>query len=132
MTLWELFTYGKRPYESTLARNMAEVLDRGERLPQPSICTIDVYMVMIQCESDISIVCSALFLNHFVAQDIILLTYLLHFRYRFLQVIPALLFSGWMVDAEARPSFSELEMEFTTMSKDPGRYLVVTVGLVDP
>ena len=32
-----------------------------------------------------------------------------------------------MVDAESRPTFKELVDEFTKMSHDPGRYLVVPV-----
>jgi len=34
-----------------------------------------------------------------------------------------------MVDAESRPTFTELYMEFSRMSKDPGRYLVIPVQL---
>lgn len=49
VTLWELFTYGQRPYENVRARDVPELLEKGERLPQPSICTIDVYMIMIKC-----------------------------------------------------------------------------------
>jgi len=33
-----------------------------------------------------------------------------------------------MVDADSRPTFSELENEFTNMTKDPGRYLVIPVN----
>jgi len=36
---------------------------------------------------------------------------------------------GWMVDAESRPTFTELYAEFSKMSKDPGRYLVTSVRL---
>ena len=50
MTLWELFTYGQRPYESVRAHDMCSILEKGERLPQPAICTIDVYMLMIKCK----------------------------------------------------------------------------------
>ena len=50
VTLWELFTYGQRPYENVRARDIPDLLEKGERLPQPSICTIDVYMIMIKCE----------------------------------------------------------------------------------
>jgi len=49
VTLWELFTYGQRPYESTRAHDICSILEKGERLPQPPICTIDVYMIMIKC-----------------------------------------------------------------------------------
>ena len=34
---------------------------------------------------------------------------------------------GWMLDAESRPSFVELEREFAKMARDPGRYLVIAV-----
>ena len=36
---------------------------------------------------------------------------------------------GWMVDAESRPTFTELHAEFYKMTKDPGRYLVIPVRL---
>ena len=51
VTLWELFTYGQRPYENVRAREIPDLLEKGERLPQPSIATIDVYMIMIKCKS---------------------------------------------------------------------------------
>lgn len=31
------------------ARDVPELLEKGERLPQPNICTIEVYMVMVKC-----------------------------------------------------------------------------------
>ncbi|KAF7998158.1 hypothetical protein HCN44_009556 [Aphidius gifuensis] len=49
ITIWEVLTYGGRPYENIPARNVPELLEKGERLPQPAICTIDVYMIMIKC-----------------------------------------------------------------------------------
>ncbi|KAL5006104.1 hypothetical protein ScPMuIL_017262 [Solemya velum] len=49
VTVWELFTYGQRPYENIRARDVSDLLEKGERLPQPAICTIDVYMIMIKC-----------------------------------------------------------------------------------
>lgn len=49
VTVWELLTYGGRPYESVPARQVPDLLEKGERLPQPSVCTIDVYMIMIKC-----------------------------------------------------------------------------------
>lgn len=33
--------------------------------------------------------------------------------------------AGWMLDADSRPPFKELAEEFTKMSRDPGRYLVI-------
>ncbi|XP_067934321.1 epidermal growth factor receptor-like isoform X2 [Watersipora subatra] len=49
VTLWEMFTYGQKPYEMTRPWEVPELLGKGERLPQPTICTIDVYMIMIKC-----------------------------------------------------------------------------------
>ena len=50
VTLWEMFTYGQKPYEMTRPWEVPELLGKGERLPQPTICTIDVYMIMIKCK----------------------------------------------------------------------------------
>jgi hypothetical protein len=49
VTLWEIFTFGERPFENVRARDIVEMLERGERLSHPHICTIDVYMVMVKC-----------------------------------------------------------------------------------
>ncbi|XP_016119741.1 epidermal growth factor receptor [Sinocyclocheilus grahami] len=42
-------TFGSKPYDGIPAREIADILEKGERLPQPSICTIDVYMIMVKC-----------------------------------------------------------------------------------
>ena len=34
--------------------------------------------------------------------------------------------TGWVINADSRPCFSELHDEFAKMSRDPGRYLVIT------
>ncbi|BFZ15671.1 hypothetical protein BsWGS_18709 [Bradybaena similaris] len=80
VTIWELFTLGKKPYDGIRTKDVPTLLEKGERLNQPGICTIDVYMIMVKC---------------------------------------------WMLDAESRPSFKELQEEFAKMSRDPGRYLVI-------
>lgn len=49
VTLWEIFTFGERPYENVRARDIPEMLEKGERLSHPLICTIDVYMIMVKC-----------------------------------------------------------------------------------
>jgi L1 cell adhesion molecule len=51
VTLWELFTYGKKPYEddNVRAKEVLGFLLSGERLKQPAICTIEVYMIMLRC-----------------------------------------------------------------------------------
>ncbi|KAK1173591.1 epidermal growth factor receptor isoform X1 [Acipenser oxyrinchus oxyrinchus] len=49
VTVWELMTFGSKPYDGIPANEIAGVLEKGERLPQPPICTIDVYMIMVKC-----------------------------------------------------------------------------------
>ncbi|XP_072307392.1 melanoma receptor tyrosine-protein kinase-like, partial [Eucyclogobius newberryi] len=49
VTVWELMTFGSKPYDGIPASQICSVLERGERLPQPPICTIDVYMIMVKC-----------------------------------------------------------------------------------
>lgn len=51
VTVWELMTFGSKPYDTIPARKIPDVLEGGERLPQPPICTIDVYMIMVKCTS---------------------------------------------------------------------------------
>lgn len=48
-TVWELLTYGGKPYETVRAQDVSDLLEKGERLPQPPICTIEIYMIMIKC-----------------------------------------------------------------------------------
>ena len=47
--MWELLTYGGRPYENVPAKDVPDLLEKGERLPQPTSCSIEVYMIMIKC-----------------------------------------------------------------------------------
>jgi len=50
VTLWEMFSYGKRPYDSMPAIDLPEFLESGNRLSQPPICSKDVYSLMRNCE----------------------------------------------------------------------------------
>ncbi|XP_051993181.1 receptor tyrosine-protein kinase erbB-4-like [Xyrauchen texanus] len=49
VTIWELMTFGGKPYDGIPTRDIPDILEKGERLPQPPICTIDIYMVMVKC-----------------------------------------------------------------------------------
>ncbi|XP_053324168.1 epidermal growth factor receptor-like isoform X1 [Spea bombifrons] len=49
VTVWELMTFGLKPYDGIAASEISTILEKGERLPQPPICTIDVYMIMVKC-----------------------------------------------------------------------------------
>ena len=49
VTVWELLTHGKIPYENYKAEQVPDLLEKGERLPQPQSATIDIFMLMIKC-----------------------------------------------------------------------------------
>ncbi|XP_051629486.1 receptor tyrosine-protein kinase erbB-3 isoform X4 [Manacus candei] len=49
VTLWEMMTFGSEPYAGIRLAEVPDLLEKGERLSQPQICTIDVYMVMVKC-----------------------------------------------------------------------------------
>ncbi|XP_070596472.1 LOW QUALITY PROTEIN: receptor tyrosine-protein kinase erbB-3 [Erythrolamprus reginae] len=49
VTLWEMMTFGGEPYTGIHLSEVPDLLEKGERLSQPQICTIDVYMVMVKC-----------------------------------------------------------------------------------
>ncbi|XP_029006519.1 receptor tyrosine-protein kinase erbB-3a isoform X2 [Betta splendens] len=49
VTIWEMMSYGAEPYATMRQQEVPDLLEKGERLSQPQICTIDVYMVMVKC-----------------------------------------------------------------------------------
>ncbi|CAL1608952.1 unnamed protein product [Knipowitschia caucasica] len=49
VTIWEMMSYGVEPYVNMRPQEVPDLLEKGERLSQPHICTIDVYMVMVKC-----------------------------------------------------------------------------------
>ncbi|XP_041656341.1 receptor tyrosine-protein kinase erbB-3b isoform X2 [Cheilinus undulatus] len=49
VTVWEMMSFGAEPYASVQPQEVPGLLEKGERLSQPHICTIDVYMVMVKC-----------------------------------------------------------------------------------
>lgn len=124
VTVWELMTFGTKPYDGIPASEIAGVLEKGERLPQPPICTIDVYMIMVKCKP-LDAIC---FFNtsHFncaksPTEEVDLFMSLSDSKMCFC--------TGWMIDADSRPRFRELIAEFTKMARDPSRYLVIQVRL---
>ncbi|NXX81972.1 ERBB3 kinase, partial [Urocolius indicus] len=54
VTLWEMMTFGAEPYAGIRLAEVPDLLEKGERLSQPQICTIDVYMVMVKCKCSAS------------------------------------------------------------------------------
>lgn len=49
VTIWELLTYGSRPYENIAARDVPDLIEVGHKLPQPDICSLDVYCTLLSC-----------------------------------------------------------------------------------
>lgn len=49
VTVWEILSFGEKPYKDVPVKEMKVLLESGERLQQPSVCTLDVYMIMIKC-----------------------------------------------------------------------------------
>ncbi|XP_061841957.2 receptor tyrosine-protein kinase erbB-3b [Nerophis lumbriciformis] len=49
VTVWEMMSFGAEPYGSVPPQEVPGLLEKGERLSQPYICTIDVYMFMVKC-----------------------------------------------------------------------------------
>lgn len=49
VTLWEMYTYGMQPYGDRKGMEVISAVEAGERLPQPMICPISVYTIMLKC-----------------------------------------------------------------------------------
>jgi epidermal growth factor receptor len=49
VTIWELLTYGARPYENIAAKDVPDLIEVGHKLPQPDICSLDVYCILLSC-----------------------------------------------------------------------------------
>ena len=48
--MWEILTFGARPYPNKQARELLGAIQSGERLKQPETCTLDLYAALLQCE----------------------------------------------------------------------------------
>lgn len=51
VTAWEVLTFGARPYQGKQAREILALLESGQRLEQPATCTIELYAILLECES---------------------------------------------------------------------------------
>lgn len=49
VTIWELLTFGRRPFENIPARSVVDEIEAGEKLKQPDICSLDVYCTLLTC-----------------------------------------------------------------------------------
>ncbi|XP_069675687.1 tyrosine-protein kinase hopscotch [Periplaneta americana] len=48
-TMWEIFSYGECPPESTSISSMKKYYQSGKKLPLPSGCPVDIYRLMLEC-----------------------------------------------------------------------------------
>lgn len=49
VTIWELLTYGQRPYGDHPAKDVPDMIETGVKLGQPDICSLDVYITLVGC-----------------------------------------------------------------------------------
>ena len=49
MTVWEILTFGARPYQGKSAKEILKLLFSGQRLEQPSTTTIELYAILLEC-----------------------------------------------------------------------------------
>ncbi|VDK32738.1 unnamed protein product [Taenia asiatica] len=52
VTLWEIFTLGRKPYERIHTRHLLQYLEKGLRLAQPITTSLEVYELMVECWQD--------------------------------------------------------------------------------
>lgn len=50
VTVWEILTFGARPYGGKQAKEIFMLLESGHRLEQPPTCTIELYAIILVCE----------------------------------------------------------------------------------
>ncbi|ORU94781.1 MAG: hypothetical protein A6F71_09645 [Cycloclasticus sp. symbiont of Poecilosclerida sp. M] len=50
VTVWEVLTFGARPYQGKSAKEILRSVFSGERLEQPSTATIEVYALLLECK----------------------------------------------------------------------------------
>lgn len=49
VTIWELLTFGCRPYEHIPAKDVPDKIESGEKLKHPQGCSLDVYCTLLSC-----------------------------------------------------------------------------------
>lgn len=49
VTIWEILTFGDKPYSRIETANVKDHVLAGGRLPQPDLCTIELYQVILNC-----------------------------------------------------------------------------------
>ncbi|NXM35283.1 KSYK kinase, partial [Oxyruncus cristatus] len=47
--MWEAFSYGQKPYKGMKGGEVAQMIERGERMERPEVCPAEVYSLMKLC-----------------------------------------------------------------------------------
>ncbi|NXN98533.1 KSYK kinase, partial [Rhinopomastus cyanomelas] len=47
--MWEAFSYGQKPYRGMKGGEVAQMIERGERMERPDVCPTEVYNLMKLC-----------------------------------------------------------------------------------
>ncbi|KER24409.1 hypothetical protein T265_07922 [Opisthorchis viverrini] len=69
VTVWEMCTFGKRPFEGIRARDLLQRLEQGVRLPQPETASLEFYTILLRCwETDPNIRPTFNELHHILAR----------------------------------------------------------------
>ena len=48
--MWEVLTFGAKPYGKKKAQEVLSGIEKGERLPQPATSSIELYKNLLKCE----------------------------------------------------------------------------------
>ncbi|NXN79807.1 KSYK kinase, partial [Bombycilla garrulus] len=47
--MWEAFSYGQKPYKGMKGGEVAQMIERGERMERPEVCPTEIYSLMKLC-----------------------------------------------------------------------------------
>ena len=50
VTMWEVLTFGAKPYGKKKAQEVLTLIEKGERLPQPATCSDILFNHLLKCE----------------------------------------------------------------------------------
>ena len=53
VTVWEILTFGARPYPGIKAQELLGSIYNGVRLQQPETCSRDLYNELLKCELNV-------------------------------------------------------------------------------
>jgi len=76
--VWEILTFGARPYKEMKSYEILKYLESGRRLVQPPTCIIDLYKVLLKCETESTLLHLSLLFHLLATCDNLLLILHIH------------------------------------------------------